>query len=302
MKKLISGEEKLADQALAIRNLSVVDRDELGFSTRLFVQCSLPHRDPAQKRALNVWKRVNGNFSLRIQPGWDETEGKEVCIGYPYGNIPRLLLLYICTQAIQTKEKKVLLGDSLAEFMRKVGLGRTGGPQGTITRFKDQTWRLFNASISFDYQDEHGLASRKANIANQIQLWWNPKYPAQSSLFENYIVLTDEFFNEVMTYPVPIDMGIVSAIKQSPLALDLYTWLTYRVLSINKPTRVSWTSLSLQLGSDYSDWKDLKKRAIEALRKIYSLWPDLMVDEIDGGILLKPSKPSVPTNLIGPNC
>jgi replication initiator protein len=297
MKKLIPGEEKLADRALTVRHLSVVDRDELGFSTRLFVQCGLPHRDPAQRQNLNVWKRANGNFSLRIQPGWDETDGKEVCIGYPYGNIPRLLLLYICTQAIQTKEKKVLLGDSLAEFMRKVGLGRTGGPQGTITRFKDQTWRLFNASISFDYQDEHGLASRKANIANQIQLWWNPKYPAQSSLFENYIVLTNEFFNEVMTYPVPIDMGIVSAIKQSPLALDLYTWLTYRVISLSTPTRISWISLSEQMGSEYSSLKNFARYAKEALVKIHTCWPELKIDEVKGGIIVRPSKPSVPFKL-----
>jgi hypothetical protein len=298
MKMLKPGQEKLMDRALTIRNLSVVDRDELGFSTRIFVQCSLPHRDPSQKHGLNVWKRINGSFSLRIQPGWDEKDGREVCIGYPYGNIPRLLLLYICTQAIQNKEKRISLGDSLADFMGAIGLKGTGGRWGTITRFKDQTWRLFNASISFDYQDENGLASRKANIANQIQLWWNPKYPSQGSLFENYIVLTDEFFNEVMTYPVPVDMGIVSAIKQSPLALDLYTWLTYRMLSINKPTRVSWTALSSQLGSDYTSERDLKKKAKEALRKIYSLWPDLVIDEVDGGILLKPSKPSVPTKLI----
>lgn len=297
------GQSKLLDRAIALRKENVFERDELGFSTRIFVQCSLPHRDPFQKRNLNVWKRVNGNFSLRIQPGWDEQDGKEFCIGYPYGNIPRLLLLYVCTQAIQTKEKRISLGDSLSEFMRGIGLEVTGGRWGTITRFKDQTWRLFNASISFDYQDEHGLASRKANIANHVQLWWNPKYPAQNTLFENYIVLTEEFFNEIMTYPVPVDLGIVAAIKQSPLALDIYTWLTHRVSYLDKPTRISWEALSGQLGSEYVKLKEFARKAKEAFAKIHACWPELNIDEVKGGIILKPSKSSIPSKLfaLAPN-
>src|SRR5258708_5943280 len=95
--KIKHGQAKLIDRAVEIREQNVLDRNELGFSTRIFVQCSLPHRDPAKKGNTNVWKRVNGNFSLRIQPGWDEKDGKEFCIGYPFGNIPRLLLFYICT-------------------------------------------------------------------------------------------------------------------------------------------------------------------------------------------------------------
>jgi hypothetical protein len=226
---LTKPQKKFIERVEAIKRDNVLERDDLGFSTRIFVQCSLPHRDPAKKDSPNVWKRVNGNFSLRIQPGWDERDGKECCIGYPYGNIPRLLLLYVCTQAVQTKERRISLGTSLSDFMRAINLEVTGGRWGTINRFKDQMWRLFNAAISFDYEADNVKAVRKANIANTIQLWWHPKYPNQGSLFENYIDLTEEFYTEIMTYPVPVDIGIISVIKQSPLALDLYTWLTHRV-------------------------------------------------------------------------
>jgi hypothetical protein len=295
--KLRSNPAKLIDRAVEIQERNVLDRNELGFSTRVFVQCSLPHRDPAKKGNPNVWKRVNGNFSLRIQPGWDEKDGKAFCIGYAYGNIPRLLLFYVCTQAIQTKQRKIALGTSLSEFMRAVDLEVTGGKQGTIARFKEQVWRLFNASISFNYESDNVKAVTKANIANTIQLWWNPEYPDQGSLFENYIILTEEFYNEIMTYPVPVDMGIVSAIKQSPLALDLYTWLTYRVVSLNKPTRISWASLSGQVGSDYSDLDNFVRNTKEALAKIYSCWPELQIDEVQGGVILKPSRTSVPLKI-----
>jgi replication initiator protein len=296
MKKLSPNQEKLVDSALTIRNLSIVERDELGFSTRIFVQCSLPHRDPGPDQTL--WTRTNGNLCFSIQPKIYMKEGQQICIGYPYGNIPRIILMYICTQAIKLKSPEISLGRSLSSFMRGMGLEVTGGRGGTIGRFKEQFRRLFTAHMDFtwDYGDE--FRDTKAQLARTIHLWWDAKHPELTTLFDSYVILTDDFFNEIMSYPVPVDMGIVSAIKQSPLALDLYTWLTYRVISINKPIRVSWKSLSFQLGSDYTNEKDLKRKAKEALRKIYSLWPDLQVDEVEGGILLKPSKPSVPTKLI----
>lgn len=296
--RLKPSQAKLISKAVEIQKRSALERDEMGFSTRMFVQCSLPHRDPAKKGNPQVWKRINGTFSLRIQPGWDEKDGKWFCIGYPYGNIPRLLLLYICTQVIQTGSKEISLGTSLSDFLRSIDLEVTGGRWGTITRVKDQMWRLFSASIFFNYEDDDLQASKKANIASSIQLWWNRKRPEQTSLFESYICLTEEFYNEVMNHPIPIDMGIVSAIKQSPLAIDLYTWLTYRTSYLNKPISISWMSLAEQMGSEYTDVKDFAKRAKEALGKIYGCWPDLRVNEqVRGGLILKPSRPSVPKKL-----
>ena len=297
MKKPPVGEEKLADRAVAIRNLSVVDRDELGFSTRIFVQCSLPHRDPGND--LDVWTRTNGNLCISVQPKKYRNGNQKICIGYPYGNIPRLILMYVCTQAIQTKRPEISLGNSLSFFMREIGLQVTGGRGGTINRFKDQFRRLFTASIDFTWDHGSETRDRRAHLAHTIQLWWDTKTPEQPDLFDSFVVLTQEFYNEIMTYPVPIDMGMVSAIKQSPLALDLYMWLTYRVVSLNKPIRISWAALSEQIGSEYGELRNFRLSIKEALRKIYALWPELQIDEVKGGIILKPSKPSVPFRLSG---
>lgn len=290
--KLKPGQAKFLDRAVEVREQNVLDRDELGFSTRLFVQCSLPHRDPGND--LKVWARTNGNSCLSIQPHWYVKGGKELCVGYPFGNIPRLVLFYVCTQAIQTKNKQISLGDSLSQFMRSIGLEVTGGRGGTINRFKNQFQRLFTANIDFTYDDSKIFIGKKPNLANTIQLWWDLKQPDQASFFNSYVILTEEFYNEIMTYPIPVDMGIISAIKQSPLALDLYSWLTHRVVSINKPVRISWESLSKQVGSGYKDLDNFVRSTKEALRKIYALWPELQADEVKGSIVLKPSKPSVP--------
>lgn len=300
--KLTPSQTKLINNAIDIRSRDVFERDELGFATRMFVQCCLPHRDPGDVPA---WIRVNGNLCLTITPVRYAKHGTIVNSGYPYGNVPRLLFFYICSQAVQTKSKEISLDKSLSAFIQKLGLDVTGGENGTINRVKDQLKRLVTANIDFTYNEtiegNELFIFKKAIIASQMRLWGEknpdnnitafdrPQFPKDSCL-----VLTDEFYNEIMSYAIPVDMGIISAIKQSPLALDLYSWLTYRIASIYKPTRISWKSLAQQIGADYSDLKDFGKYVKINLYKIFSLWPEIKVDIVKGGIILKPSKTSVP--------
>jgi hypothetical protein len=66
----------------------------------------------------------------------------------PFGNLPRLLLAWVCTEAVQTQSPKLNLGASLAAFMQRLGISNdSGGSRGDRTRLKDQIDRLFNAHI-----------------------------------------------------------------------------------------------------------------------------------------------------------
>ena len=59
----------------------------------------------------------------------------------PYGTLPRLLLAWVCTEAVRTQSPELILGDSLSEFMRKVGIYSTSGDK--HTRLRNQmrlTW------------------------------------------------------------------------------------------------------------------------------------------------------------------
>jgi hypothetical protein len=63
---------------------------------------------------------------------------------------------------------------------------------------------------------------------------WNGK-PDQATLpggFQN-IILSHEFFNEVMSHPIPTDMEAAKALSRSPAVLDLFMWLAYRCLVAN---------------------------------------------------------------------
>ena len=45
----------------------------------------------------------------------------------PYGNLPRLLMAWLSTEAVRTQSREISLGDSLAEFMRALGIYNSGG-------------------------------------------------------------------------------------------------------------------------------------------------------------------------------
>lgn len=284
---------KLLDAAAAIR--LEPNKVEAAFLARELVQCTLPHTDPGN---VPVWSRRNGNFTLGIVPGIDIETGKSH--GYPYGMIPRLLLFWITTEAVRTKSRRLELGYSLSSFMRDLGLDPNtgGGKRGDALRLQEQMGRLFKATLSFQQtvEDEHRRGTQWLNmpVAPKGELWWDPKHPEQGALWGSYIILGEDFYEAIVAFPVPVDMRVLRALKRSPLALDLYAWVTWRVFRMQKPTFIPWDGLMRQVGAEYGDVKDFKRKAKVALRKIHALYPGLKLGWKSGGFILYPSPTSVP--------
>src|SRR3954452_12412974 len=123
--------------------------EDLSFLARQLVQCTLPHRDPGE---VPLWSRTNGDLTLVVsRTAVDERTGKP--IGYPYGSLPRLLLYWINSEAMRTKNPKLHLGNSLSSFLRELGLSpETGrGKRGDAYRLREQMNRLFSAAVRFQY-------------------------------------------------------------------------------------------------------------------------------------------------------
>ena len=79
------------------------------------------------------------------------------------------------------------------------------------------------------------------------------------------IRLGEEFFNEIITHPIPLDMNILKSLKRSPLGLDLYVWLTYRTFALKTPLRLSWRQLYQQFGVDATRASDTD--TVQAFRR-----------------------------------
>ena len=137
----------------------------------------------------------------------------------PFGNLPRLLLAWACTEAVQTQSRVLVLGDSVAEFMRKLDIYSSSGEK--YTRLREQMQRLFNVHVQLIYENAHGEVSINSLVADRTELWWNPKRPNERSLWESKIELGEKFFEEIIRHPVPLDMNTLKALKRSSLGLGL---------------------------------------------------------------------------------
>jgi hypothetical protein len=261
------------------------DAAERAYMARQLVQCTLPHRDPGDVQA---WSRTNGNFAFAIQPGVDAFTGKTV--GVPYGTLPRLLLFWVTTEAVRSKSPVLELGATLSMFMRDLGLDPSrGGKRSDAYRLKEQATRLFAAKVTFQ---QRFPADRRDMQIGSAQLWWNPRQPDQGTLWGSRIVLSAEFFVAITSAPVPLDTRALRALKRSPLALDLYSLLTYQSFIAGKKQVeqiITWSDLQRQFGADYNNVHDLKRKVSGALRKVQTVMPGLRIRRRVGGFTVLPT-------------
>ena len=270
---------------LAIEATKAKEAGTIGYMAWMLVQATMPHK----KVDGNEFVRNNGAFSLSIL-----APSK---IGLPYGTIPRLLMAWLTKEAVLKKSREILLGDSLSDFMQELGLSPTGGKWGTITRLREQSKRLFSSSVSCSYKDDNYDGERGFRISDAYDLWWSPKH-ADEPLFGSSIRLSENFFNGIITNPIPVDMRVLKHLSRSPLALDIYCWLTYRFSYLKKPTTILWQVLLAQFGCGYQDnpqgRRDFKKAFLRELKKIYLVYPDMNIDHSENWLILNPSNTHIP--------
>ena len=286
MKKQTNHLAKFLDRAVQIAQQDAHEADEIGFLTRALVMATLPHSNPKTQQ----FERRNGNYTLTIT-------ALRKGIGLPYGSVPRLVLAWICTEATRTQSKELELGDSLSAFMADLGLVPTGGRWGTITRLKDQMTRLFNCAFTIAYDDKERSAGGHVLIAQSYNLWWDQRAPGQRSLIPSVITLSEEFFREIVEHPVPLDKRALRALKRSPMALDIYAWLAWRVYRLTEPVCVPWEGLQMQFGAGYPFTPqgkcDFRKRFLDALRKVHCVVPERYAKPEPHGLVVRPGRPPV---------
>lgn len=308
---LLSGESSAADHpgpkgrpkrgatdlARIVADLWSQDEPELNYLARLWCQTSLPYRDPGD---VSAWGRRNGALSLVVQPGMTiDPSGVPRSIGFPYGTVPRLLLTWLSTEAVRTREPVLVMGESISAFMASLGLAPTGGRNGTITRLKKQMERLFLASMTVRWD---GSADRQAggriNVASSYDLWWSDTRPELPTLLPSTVRLSEEFFREVTEHPVALDLNALRVLRGSALRLDIYAFLCHRMSYLRRTTTIPWEALRGQfgstLGADKNGRARFKQEFERNLREVLVVYRDAKVDSTRSGLMLSPSRTHVP--------
>lgn len=312
---------------LAIEAEDVKSAGQLGFMARALVIATMPYKDPKT----DAFTRQNGDFRLRILAGY---EG-----GIPYGIYPRLLMSWVATEAVRKQSPVIELGDSLRSFMRDVLELRStgGGVRGSGARVTEQMKRLFGSLITAQYtggSEHRGFTLKNVLITDEVyldhdemdnfikgidqpstdsndtdgQILWTPQAKHEAGQWRSQVKLSDNFFQECINKPVPIDLRAYKSLRGSPLAMDIYTWLTYRMSYTTQKTRpIRWESLMMQFGSGFntSDLeqavRNFKKQFLKALKLVHVVYPKANLEIHENGLVLMPSPSHVPPKLKQPD-
>ncbi len=270
--------DKLVNEVLAMEQEEAYQAGAIGYMARALIQATMPH----SRLEGHEFKRQNGAFKLTMLADSE--------VGLPYGSIPRLLMSWITTEAVKTQQRELVLGKTLSEFMAELDMIPSGGRWGSITRLKDQMKRLFSASISCTYDDGEKWSIKNVTPVEQAELWWDTKNPQQATMWESKLLLGNSFFQEIIQSPIPIDMRALKALRQSPMAIDIYCWLTYRMSYLRRISSIPWPVLQVQFGANYNDTRQFKRKFLTHLKKVLFVYPEARVKEEGHSLVLLPGK------------
>jgi hypothetical protein len=271
MPELVLSKQKLrqAEGISLVRSKREEGSQVLAFSSRPFVMCGLPVRKPPAGQLL--FERRNGAFLLQIT-GHPE-------FGLPYGQ-DRLVPIYLATLAVQQKSQTVRFRSG-SEMLDTFGMSK-GGKE--YRRLIEAFQRIFGATIFFGSDRVKGAAKvvqrSRFNFLREARIWYNrdPDQTALSDDFENTIILSDDFYNEITAHPIPTDLEAIKVLAGAPALLDLFMWLSYRCHISKCEERIPIFGpfgLAEQLGSvEYSRPRRFRVKLEQWLDTIRALWPE----------------------------
>lgn len=238
------------------------------FMPRYLVNMTLPHRQVDGVE----FTRHNGGQRLTLLAG--------STVGLPYGVYARLVLLYVTTERVRTKEREFSLGASWRKFLEKMQVVGSG-PR--IQAVQKQLKRLCSTLYQI-----HDVRRDSESISNLLvaEEWMRSKDGV-------HITLSPGFFTMTGDSVIPLESDLVHKISRSPLTLDLYAWLSCRLYVLKQETTVPWRLLEHQFGANYKQLRQFRAKFRKSLETVLVHKPIAPVVEVrEKGLYLSPGQPS----------
>jgi len=252
------------------------ETDERVFTHPLLCLTILPHRARPERE---IWKRVNGPYTLMVQPTADQTGRYH---GVPHGSKARLILLYLQTEAVKTNSRVVELGTSMRAWLRSMGVTITGPNYAEVRR---QARKIERALVSFTFKGDESTVSWQDTIIRGS--FERPSSAEDARTVE----LSESFFRSIVDRPVPLCEAAIRVLGERCMALDLYLWLAYRLHSLRRPVVVPWPALHNQFGGATRLLKHFKPVFAREIQAATAAYRDARVDLLPEGVRLSPSPP-----------
>lgn len=282
----------MSDRDIAATNAAMVlesnERKELVFAPWFLGSMSLPNRDPGED--VGVWERVNGTKRIQIVPSY--VDGKFL---HPYGVTPRLILIWLCTQATQNKSPVIEISASLNAFLGDLALHGGGRQRAEVM---EQLRRLISAGIRISEITNDGKVQTEiwTNLfifTRSKMLFSSHSHTSDDPMWGSTVTLSEEFYQQVKGHSFPLPLEALRACSGSTLIADAYMFLVYRLHGMHSPARISWDQLAKQFGSNYARTRDFKLNFQKALKVALIMYPEAKVKAEKKFLVLYPSDPHV---------
>lgn len=264
---------------------------EIGYQHAALCQLGFPRKETM---AIDFERRV-GSAAICLQAGKIFDGEKFIQQRLPYGGYARLILAWISTMAKKSGSPKVAIGESATDFLISLGKHKNGNDN---ARMKNQLLALSACNITIG--ERVGNAARtlpSGSLVQRIDVWMD--FPARSkSLWPREIVLSERYFESICDAAVPLNMDAIYRLKGASLALDVYSFLAYRLWRIEGDKLfLDWRAIFDQFGSqEYfgsQAVKNFRREFVGALRLVKEVYPEAKFDVIYGGLELRRSAPPV---------
>ena len=237
----------------------------LGFSSRPFVLCGLPLRRPPKEQLL--YERRNGSLVLQVTGHPD--------FGLPFGQ-DRLVPIFLATLAVR-QQSKMIRFKSASMMLETFGMAK-GGKE--YRRLVAAFERIFGATMFFGTGNTTSAARvvhrARFNFLSEATIWYQRNGDGPGG--ENVVTLSEEFFAEVMSHPIPADLEAVKVLVAAPGVLDLFMWLSYRCFTARGQESIPLfgpAGLTHQIGCvDYSRPRRFRAMLDQWLTTILAVWPE----------------------------
>lgn len=259
------------------------DAEKMGFTYSGFALTSLPHKPQSEL----VWKRDGYNLTMLIESGRDRT-GKP--LGLPYGSYARFILLFLQSEAIRTNSREVELGRSMRVWLGSMGLSIGGTTYKLVTaqarRISGCTLTFFADRAGAQIKSKGGFVKTEITMANVIG-------DDQPSLWQDRVLLDEDFFRALREHPVPLSETALRAIGPRSMVIDIYIWLAYRLHALKKDVDVGWPALYGQFGAGFSRIRRFRAHFLDCLALALAAYPEARVEVTNKCVTLSPSRPSI---------
>ena len=285
------GIEEARRQAVTKRERQVVeaayqvlsdDEERIGFSYSGFALTSLPHK-PIQEL---TWKREGPNLILWLQSGLD---GNGKALGLPYGSYARYILLFLQSEAVKTRSRDIQLGRSMRVWLGTMGLS-IGGT--TYRMANEQARRISGCTLNFFADHGHRELMRRGGFVDGA-ITMTDVLSEQPSLWQERVLLNEEFYKALVEHPVPLSESALKAIGPRSMVIDVYIWLAYRLHALKRNIEIGWPALHAQFGAGFDRLRRFREAFLPALELALAAYPDARVTLGERGLILHPSRPAI---------